>query len=289
MDLQMKRILNKLYKWENLYYGAHGEPLYREKILSEGERRVLFEQGWEPNRIESFSGHAESLEKLGSLRHDPYLSESRMAAAFIAGVGGSNLRGRSALSAWACFCAMPLHDYEKRTAYDCCWICGEEDKKDIINDSQFQYLMYLGNAFANAPKYAYLNLKYLTGQKEIIPTAEDIRVFSKLLTLLRTAPDDETPGKCEKRLREAKILPAPQYLRGILHTLALVGVLPNQFISLSHTAWINWGQITSYEKQLQCTNGRSDLAMPWAGWIGSLRVDEEKAEKLFGAYLKAQY
>lgn len=282
----MKRILNKLYKWENLYYGENGEPLYSEKALSERERAVLSEQGWEPNRIESFSGHIEILEKLYSLKQNPHISESRIVAAFIAGVGGSYLRGRSALSAWACFCTIPLHGYEKRSAYNCCWICGEQDKKHIINDSEFQYLMHLGNAFADNPKYAYLNLKYLAEQEDILPTVEDIKVFSKLLTLLRTAPADETPGKCEKRLREAKFLPAPQHLRGILHSLALVGVLPNQFISLSHTFWTNWGEITIYEKQVKSTSGRSDFTMPWAGWIGSLKVDEEKVKKLFGQYLK---
>ena len=62
MDIQMKRILNKLYQWGNKYYGEYGEPLYSEKVLSEKERMVLSERGWKPNRIEIFSGHVEILE-----------------------------------------------------------------------------------------------------------------------------------------------------------------------------------------------------------------------------------
>lgn len=286
MDIQMKRILNKLYRWENNYDGENGEPLYSEKVLTEKEREVLSERGWVPNRLETFSGHTAILEKLHSLKQNPHLSESRIIAAFVAGVGGSYLRGRSALSAWNCFHTIPPHNYEERPEYRCCWICGEQDKKHIINDSEFQYLMHLGNAFAGNPKYAYLNLRYLTEQEDIFPTAEDIKTFSKLFALLRAASSDETPGKCEKRLREAKFLPAPQHLRGILHSLALVGVLPNQFISLSDTFWTNWGEITICEKQLKNTGGRSDMAMPWAGWLGSLKVDEEKADKIFGEYLK---
>lgn len=276
MDIKMKRILNKLYQWENKYYGEYGEPLYSEKVLSEKERVVLSERGWEPNRIESFSGHIEILEKLYSLRQNPRMSESRIMATFIAGVGGSYLRGRSALSAWNCLHTVPLHDYEERFEYGCCWICGEQDKKHIINDSEFQYLMHLGNAFAGNPKYAYLNLRYLAEQEDVFPTAEDIKIFSKLLALLLASTPNETPGKCEKRLREAKFLLAPQHLRGILHSLALVGVLPNQFILLSDTSWTNWGEITICEKKLKSTEGRSDMAMPWAGWRGSLKIDKKK-------------
>ncbi len=286
MEIQMRRILNKLYQWGNKYCGEYGEPLYSEKVLSEKERVVLSERGWEPNRIENFSGHIEILEKLYSLKQNPRMSESRIVATFIAGVGGSYLRGRSALSAWNCFHTIPLHNYEEKAEYGCCWICGEQDKKHIINDSEFQYLMYLGNAFADNPKYAYLNLRYLAEQEEVFPTAEDIKTFSKLLELLLASPSNETPSKCEKRLREAKFLPAPQHLRGILHSLALVGVLPNQFISLSDTSWTNWGEITICEKKLKNTEGRSDMAMPWAGWRGSLKVDEKKVDKLFGEYLK---
>ena len=184
MDIQMKRILNKLYQWSNKYYGEYGEQLYSEKVLSEKERMVLSERGWKPNRIEIFSGHVEILEKLYSLKQNPCMSESRIVATFIAGVGGSYLRGRSALSAWNCFHTIPLHDYEEKPEYGCCWICGEHDKKHIINDSEFQYLMHLGNAYADNPKYAYLNLRYLAEQKDVYPTAADIKIFSKLLALL---------------------------------------------------------------------------------------------------------
>lgn len=126
----------------------------------------------------------------------------------------------------------------------------------------------------------------MSKQTFVSPTLEDIKIFLKLLELLRTAPDDETPGKCEKRLREAKFLPAAQHLRGILHSLALVGVLPNQFISLSHNIWVDFGDIRTYENQLKNTQGRSDMSMPWAGWNGSLKVNEEKVDEFFGEFLK---
>lgn len=286
MEKQIKRILTKLYSYKNLYYGENHEPLYSEEVLSEKEQAILLACGWETNRVEGFSGHDEILEKLYSLKGSPHLSQKHVVAAFIAGVGGSYLRGRSVLSAWNCFNNIPIHTYNERPEYRCCWICGTQDKAILINDSEFQYIMHLGNAFAGNPKYAYLNLKYVTAHPAIVPTLEDIKIFSKLLELLQTAPADESPGKCEKRIREAKFLPACQHLRGILQSLAQVGVLPNQFISLSGEIWTDFGEVTICEKGLKNTRGRSDMEMPWAGWLGSLKVEEAKVDELFGEYLK---
>ncbi len=74
-------------------------------------------------------------------------------------------------------------------------------------------------------------------------------------------------------------MPAPQHIRGILQSLALVGIWTSQFISLSNNSWVNFGEITIYEKRLKNTQGRSDMLMPWAGWCGSLKIDEEKQLK----------
>ncbi len=126
--------------------------------------------------------------------------------------------------------------------------------------------MSIGNAYADNPKYANLNLRYLSEQIAVSPTPKDIQIFSKFLELLRRTPLDETPGKCEKRLKEAKFLPAPQHIIEILQSLALVGIWPSQFISLSNNSWVNFGEITIYEKRLKNTQGRSDMLMPWAGW-----------------------
>lgn len=285
MDKQLKRVLRKLYYYENSYYGENRETFYSEAILSERERTVLLEHNWKTNEIAYFDGHDDILEKLISLKQHPLLDESYIVKAFIAGVGGSFLRGRSALSAWHCCNTASHHIYYEKPEYVCCWICGEKDKKVVINDSESQYIMHLGNAFASSPAYAYLNLKYLLEQPAISPTTDDIKIFSKLFELLRTAPIDETPGKCEKRLKEAKFLPAAPHIRGILHSLAIVGVLPNQFINLSNNSFENWGDIIICGKQLKNTGGRSDMEMPWAGWHGSLKIDEEKAKELFGEYL----
>lgn len=286
MEKQILRILRKLYRWENRYYGENQETMYSDKILSEKEKVLLSEYGWKINDIEHFSGHEETLEKLYSLKGNHLLSERRCMEAFIAGVGGSYLRGRSVLSAWACLNTIPLHAYREREEYRCCWVCGEQDREETINSSHFQYILHLGNAFSSSPQYAYLNLKYLLDQPEISPTPEDVEIFSKLLDLLRTSPVDETPGKCEKRIQGAKLLPASMHVRGILHSLAMIGVVPNRFLSLTKDSWSDWGEITICARQLHNTRGRSDMDMPWAGWNGSLKINEEIADEVFGKYLR---
>lgn len=287
MIAQVQRILNKLYKFNNKYYGKDKEPLYSEEVLSENERNLLSANAWKLNDVEFFYGHDDKMEKIYSLKQHPLLTEERIIKAFIAGVGGSYLRGRSVLSAWHCLNTLPPHPYHEKVEYHCCWICGENDEVGIINNSEFQYIMHLGNAYSDNPKYAYLNLKYFLEQPIMSPTVEDMETFSKLFSLLRTAHPDETPGKFEKRVKEAKILPASQHVRGILHSLAMVGVVPNQFLSLSNKKWACWGEIVEYENRLKNTQGRSDMSMPWAGWLGRLKINETIADELFGKYFKA--
>ncbi|MGG4610311.1 hypothetical protein [Providencia sp. Me31A] len=41
----------------------------------------------------------------------------------------------------------------------------------------------------------------------------------------------------------------------------------------------------SVESQLNNTKGRSDMEMPWAGWKGNLKINEEKLIEYFNDYL----
>lgn len=174
----------------------------------------------------------------------------------MAGVGGSYLRGRSVLGAFHKLQNLPLHDYDEKPQYACCWICSDSNQQKHINESYFQYCLYYGNSYTGNPSYAYLNLKHLLTVPPVNPTQADKETFKQLLHLLRNAPEDETPGKFEKRLNEAKLISGDKYTkRGILHSLALVGIIPNTFISLSLNSWANFGDITIAENQLNNTKG----------------------------------
>ncbi|EUD12552.1 MULTISPECIES: hypothetical protein [Providencia] len=284
---QIMRVLRKLYKYENSQYdGERAVSIYSVDCLSDKERNVLEDFQWQANTIEEFADHQDMVNKLHSLKQVSVLTRQRCLDAFVAGVGGSYLRGRSVLGAYHKLNALPDHVYVEKPQYACCWICSGYNKRIYINDSYFQYCLYYGNSYTGNPSYAYLNLRHLMKIEAIKPTDDDKKVFNQLLDFLRNAPEDETPGKFEKRLSQAKIVKGDKYtLRGILHSLALIGVIPNTFISLSLDSWHDFGDITGAENQLNNTKGRSDMEMPWAGWKGSLKIDEEKAVHYFGDYL----
>ena len=287
MTPQIIRVLRKLYKYDNREYdSAHGVSFYKEETLSEKERALLSQYGWQANAIERFDGHDDVLTKLHGLKTEPALNRKRCIDAFIAGVGGSYPRGRSVLAAFHKLHSLPLHAYYEKTQFRCCWVCSDKNEPQYENDGYLQYCLYLGNAYAGTPSDAYLNLKHLLNMSPVTPTEADRIVFNQLIGLLRISPDDETPGRFEKRLTASKILSGDTYTkRGIMQTLALLGVVPNQYISLSLEQWNNFGDVAGCEKALSNTKGRSDMEMPWAGWLGRLKVDEEKVNAYFGDYL----
>lgn len=286
MTSQIMKILKKLYRYDNMSFNDRDEPCYSEAILSEREKALLCEYGWKANDVVSFSGHEDVINKLYTLKNNPLLTKKRCLDAFVAGVGGDYPRGLSALPAWHYLEYCSPHSYEERTPYACCWVCGGNNEFKCINNAEFQYCLYCGNAYSSGPMYAYLNLLHLIEVSPVEPSKDAIIALSALLDLFRAAPDDETPGKFEKRLQEAKILKGDKYTkRGVLNSLAIVGVIPNQLISLSGNTWTDFGDIAICEKKLNNTKGRSDMEMPWAGWIGSLKVDEKRVSELFGDYL----
>lgn len=287
MTPQLLRVLRKLYKYENSEYDRERQvSLYQESTLSDKERALLREHAWVTNSIVCSQHHNDAIDKLLSLKTLAALTEERIIATFIAGVGGSYLRGRSVLAAWAKLQSMPPHEYEEQPEYRCCWVCSDSQVRQCVNDAYLQYCLYLGNAYSSTPTYAYLNLAYLATQPAVQPTAVDQQTFIQLVTLLKEAPAEETPGQFEKRLTAAKILKGDVHSkRGMLDSLARVGVIPNQFMPLNSSQWADFGALASCEKQLGNTKGRSDMEMPWAGWVGRLGVEEIQLQRLFGAYL----
>ncbi|WP_332872743.1 hypothetical protein [Providencia rettgeri] len=284
---KVMRVLRKLYKYENSQYDVGREvSVYSQSTLSAKEQLELARINWQVNHIESFNDHADIMHKFNSLKKEEKLSQKRCFDTFIAGVGGSYLRGRSVLGAFHKLQNIQIHDYIEKPQLACCWVCSDYNRKIHINDSYFQYCLYYGNSYTGNTSYAYLNLKHLLNVEPVQPLGDDKIKFNQLLDLFRSAKDDETPGHFEKRLAEAKIIPGNKYThRGVLQSLALIGVIPNQFIPLSLASRVNFGDLVSTESQLNNTKGRSDMEMPWAGWKGHLGIDEDKVAEYFSDYL----
>lgn len=177
------------------------------------------------------------------------------------------------------------HAYQQAEKFVACRVCGfQRDKWEHI--SNMRYVMHLGYAYGTVPEGAYVDLVELATLEPVTPTDGDIATFRQLLKSLDLASEDETPGIFEKRLTASKLVPGNSGTRrGILISLAMAGVIPNTQLSLSLANWTGFDVMQEAAIQLNNTKGRSDMEMPWAGWMGGLRVDWDKAEQWFGQYL----
>lgn len=288
MDKKMLSILKKLYKYDNTDYdSSRGLSLYRTDTLTSDERKLLDKSSWEPNEIE-FITHDEINRKLIALRSDEHLTWQPIAGAFIAGVGGSYPRGISSLMSYHRMIHMHEHSYEQAERFICCKYCGHhKDQWDHL--SRIRYAIHSGNTYGNNPTGAYTDMaemSRLLAQAPIIPTTEDVRIFNQLIQFIEAAEDDLTPGQFEKHLTASKLIKGTAGLRrGILQSLAFVGVLPNISLTLSPDLWTNVEDILNAELNLNNTKGRSDMEMPWAGWQGKCGVDQRRLQQLFGPFL----
>ncbi|TVX89769.1 hypothetical protein [Paenibacillus agilis] len=286
MDRKKMSALKKLYHPTNAVYdGEHGVRLYSSGSLTGQERELLKGTNWLVNRLELLS-HDSCVKELIKLRQDSRLHRERIIDGFIAGVGGSYPRGLSPLLSYYTMQNIPDHEYVEADRYASCKICSfSKDKKDGFweNTPYLHYVLYLGNTYGSSPWGALLDLKELAEQRPVKPTEEDIKVFQNLLDSLERSGPDETPGQFEKRLTAEKIMPKNKYVkRGILNSLAVIGVIPNALVQTHFNNWVDFEYLVSQEEKLPNTKGRSDMEMPWAAWNGQLKINREIAKQFFG-------
>lgn len=290
MNPKLLKVLKKLYKHPNYTYDADRRiSLYRTDTLSSDEQELLLQSDWEANALDTFT-HDSIQERLISLQSQPLLSWESVGAVFIAGVGGSFPRGISPLESYHGMIHAAAHPYIQAGKFVCCGVCGFSDRSTgWTNLSYLRYVLYLGNTYGSDPIGALVDLTELAeiiNEQPVQPSAEDIAVFRSLLQVLDDAPAQETPGQLEKRLTALKLVKGTAGIRrGILQSLATVGILPNSIVELSPNHWTNREIIMNGELELSNTRGRSDMQMPWAGWQGELGVDHSKLQQIFGRWI----
>ncbi|MCQ6559097.1 hypothetical protein [Paenibacillus mendelii] len=291
MDKKKLNVLKKLYGPTNYKYDAEREVrLYKEESLTDSERELLREMDWAANQLERLT-HDSCLYELIKLRNDSRLTRERIMEGFIAGVGGSYPRGLSSLVSYYTMMNIPTHPYQEADKYAACKICSfSADQKDGFweNISQLKYVLYLGNAYGSSPWGALIDLKEITELPPIEATKDDVVTFNQLLFSLARSHEGETPGEYEKRLSSEKIMPKNKYVRrGILNSLAIVGVAPNVCLPNHFNKWTDYETMVSQEEKLGNTKGRSDMEIPWAAWKGELKINRDIAKELFGEKVNA--
>lgn len=290
--------LDKLYKkrialFKKLYFYANGtyDPqlgvsLYDDSVLSDEDQAFMNEIGWKANEPVLLE-HDQLMNDIAGLGRDERLSEARLIGEFVAAAGGRYRRGVNGPISLRYTRLLPSHGYRRARKLVSCGVCGyyEHALTDHCNLSQIRESLWIGHAWAS-PAGVYADLTERLELPEVVPTQEDVAALRRLLEAVDRAAEDEKPGALEKRISAEKVLRGNAGTRrALLSVLAGIGVLPNIGLPIEPDRWIDHEDMVEAGMELDTTQGRSDLEMPWAGWRGRLGVDWERAKEIFWAYL----
>ncbi|WP_298780946.1 hypothetical protein [uncultured Polaribacter sp.] len=263
------QILNKVYHHTNTNYDdketfyKYGLFPFKTDFLTDEQIQTLKKNNLIPNLIEQ-KNHNDFLSDLIAIRKHPKINIEFVTKLFLKGLSGESRFRQSLMSYWF-IKDLKKHDYNQVTEYrDTNWCsCGLPDKKSYDITHQL-YTYHIGHSWNEFPETFALELNEIINypEPEILKSDKDRLI--KLLKVIANAPENETPGKLEKRIGKEKILPkTDKYKRyGILQTLAVTEILPSN---------------KKFDKQ----PFKSDIVMPLAGWKGELGVDFKKAEEIF--------
>jgi hypothetical protein bfra3_08516 len=154
------------------------------------------------------------------------------------------------------------------------------NKKRYIKDDQ-----YWGYSWNEVVPTFYLDLAEFSKLEPVTPTENDWNIFYSVIELIRNAAKEETVGKLEQRIKNAKLIPnCEKYrLRGQLITLAELGVMPNSYIP---PLFDKFTDAITLQKIDGKTPGspRSDVPLPLSGWHGENGICNKRLSELFEVY-----
>jgi hypothetical protein len=226
--------------------------------------------GWQVGVRETVSAGdivARAVAAAGTLRSED------VARAFVAGVGGSALRGRQVLISYAWARHLPVDGDPAE--------CGLRPVEELDVTEQLVRLA-CGWAWNELPAHYLVDLEAAASQGLPEPSDEDRAVLDRLLDLVESQPDEQTPGGLEKEIARAKLLPrTDKYQRyGILSALAEAGVLPNPALAPSWDRFVPTSE--RHEASRHVPGGpRSDIVLPLGAWRGKDGVDRQRCAELF--------
>ena len=127
------------------------------------------------------------------------------------------------------------------------------------------FLNYWGYSWNEVVSTFYLDLAEFSKLEPVTPTENDWNIFYSVIELIRNAAKEETVGKLEQRIKNAKLIPnCEKYrLRGQLITLAELGVMPNSYIPPLFDKFTD--AITSFATPIPSFMRRERLGSPATG------------------------
>lgn len=300
MDEKLFRILKKVYYKKDEIKDEKGNKIriktgdvfdlktntrqYSLENLSPEEILYLQKSGFVVNDI-VYDTHDDNIHKLKEIIGNPNLSLHNVLSAYIAGFG-SFPRGRQPIMSYLFAHAVPFHHFCNSQGREICEICTV--KKDFWSERGMEiFRRYWGYSWNELADQFYIDLEEFVKLPPRTATEEDLQIFRSVIDMIRNAPEDETPGQLEQRIKKSKLIPnCEKYrLRGQLMTLAELGVMYNPFIKPLFDGFTNFNTRCEIGRKVP-GGSRSDIILPLSGWRGKYGVCEERFEELFGSFYR---
>jgi len=213
------------------------------------------------------------------------LSLAEVADGFVAGVGGSALRGRQTLVSYVKARYLVEHPYATARSVSRCGVCGMPEGPLSVGAEDMLRGLAAGACW-NEPELSWVvDLEDAAEHRPARSTAEDRRRFRALLDLAAAQDPACTPGNFAKEVVRAKVLPlkgkfARMAVYGICEALGEVGVLPNRLVAPAIDGLVRFEDFAEAERRKGGSH-RSDIIVPFGGWRGELGVDWQRARAVF--------
>ena len=296
MDKGLFKILKKIYfkksyiKDENGYMQRidngdqfdceSGTTHYSNDGLSNAEILTLEQSGYPVNQIIKYN-HDECINAYKMLLEHPHLSIENLISAYICGFS-SFPRGRQPILSYLFAQAVPEHKIVSEG--DVCPVCSIR-RNVWIEKGHKIFSCYAGSVWNERWCGNLVELEEFTAISPCTPTSEDISILISLIDMIRQAPQDETPGKLEQRIKKAKIIPNYEKysFRGQLMVLAELGIMPNPYVKPLYDGFTHFTDICSVKYP---GSTRSDIMLPLAGWRGENSINETRLQALLGNIIR---
>lgn len=296
MDKGLFKILKKIYfkksyiKDENGYMQRidngdqfdceSGTTHYSNDCLSNAEILTIEQSGYPVNQIIKYS-HDECINAYKTLLEHPHLSIDNLISAYICGFS-SFPRGRQPILSYLFAQAVPEHKIVSEG--DVCPVCSIR-RNVWIEKGHKIFSCYAGSVWNERWCGNLVELEEFTAISPCTPTPEDISILISLIDMIRQAPQDETPGKLEQRIKKAKIIPNYEKysFRGQLMVLAELGIMPNPYVKPLYDGFTHFTDICSVKYP---GSTRSDIMLPLAGWRGENNINETRLQALLGNIIR---
>lgn len=248
--------------------------------LSNAEILTLEQSGYPVNQIIKYS-HDECINAYKMLLEHPHLSIENLISAYICGFS-SFPRGRQPILSYLFAQAVPEHKIVSEG--DVCPVCSIR-RNVWIEKGHKIFSCYAGSVWNERWCGNLVELEEFTAISPCTPTPEDISILISLIDMIRQAPQDETPGKLEQRIKKAKIIPNYEKysFRGQLMVLAELGIMPNPYVKPLYDGFTHFTDICSVKYP---GSTRTDIMLPLAGWRGENSINETRLQALLGNIIR---